>query len=85
MESNKKQSSVNNKEEQPSKAPKSAKEMFLAEPKPDVVGKVPIVKLTQEQLKEILSGHIDESANPQSLGVYKQGIEDFEQLLLGFL
>ena len=41
--------------------------------------------LTQEQLKEILSGHIDESANPQSLGVYKQGIEDFEQLLLGFL
>ena len=41
--------------------------------------------LTQEQLKEILSGHIDESANPQSLGVYKQGIEEFEQLLLGFL
>jgi hypothetical protein len=41
--------------------------------------------LTQEQLKVILSGHIDESANPQSLGVYKQGIEDFEQLLLGYL
>ncbi len=40
---------------------------------------------TQEKLNAILSGYIDESANPQSLGVYKQGIEDFEQLLLGFL
>ena len=46
-------SNANKKEMQPSKAPKSAKEMFLAEPKPDVVGKVPIVKLTQEQLKDV--------------------------------
>jgi len=38
---------------QPSKAPTSAKEMFLAEPKPDVTGKTPITKLTPEQLKEI--------------------------------
>lgn len=36
-----------------SKAPTSAKEMFLAEPKPDVTGKAPIVKLTQEQLKDV--------------------------------
>ncbi len=41
--------------------------------------------LTQEQLKMTFSGYIDESANPQSLGVYKKGIEDFEQLLFGFL
>jgi hypothetical protein len=41
--------------------------------------------LTQEQLMEVFSGYIDESANPQSMGVYKQGIEDFEQLLLGYL
>lgn len=40
---------------------------------------------TQEQLNIIFSGYIDESANPQSLGVYKQGIEDFEHLLLSFL
>lgn len=38
---------------QPSKAPTSAKEMFLAEPKPDVTGETPITKLTPEQLKEI--------------------------------
>ena len=38
---------------QPSKAPTSAKEMFLAEPKPDVTGKPPITKLTSEQLKEL--------------------------------
>jgi len=38
---------------QPSKTPTSAKEMFLAEPKPDVSNKPPIVKLTPEQLKEL--------------------------------
>lgn len=38
---------------QASKAPTSAKEMFLAEPKPDVTGKTPITKLTPEQLKEV--------------------------------
>lgn len=36
-----------------SKAPTSAKEMWLAEPIPDVTGKAPITKLTPEQLKEI--------------------------------
>jgi len=41
------------KEIQPSKAPTSAKEMFLAEPKPDVTDKAPIVKLSQEQLKDV--------------------------------
>ena len=38
---------------QPSKRPTSAKEMFLAEPKPNVTNMSPIVKLTVEQLKEI--------------------------------
>jgi len=38
---------------QPRKAPTSAKEMFLAEPKPDVTGKPTITKLTPEQLKEL--------------------------------
>ena len=38
---------------QPNKAPTSAKEMFLAEPKPDVSKVPPITKLTPEQLKEI--------------------------------
>jgi hypothetical protein len=38
---------------QASKAPTSAKEMFLAEPKPDVTGRTPITKLTPEQLKEV--------------------------------
>ncbi len=44
---------TNSKEIQPSKAPTSAKEMFLAEPKPDVTDKAPIVKLSQEQLKDV--------------------------------
>ena len=38
---------------QPSKAPTSAKEMLLSEPKPDVNKIQPIIKLTPEQLKEI--------------------------------
>lgn len=38
---------------QPSKTPTSAKEMFLAEPKPDVTKLQPITKLTSEQLKEL--------------------------------
>ena len=38
---------------QPSKAPTSAKEMLLFEPKPDVSNIPPITKLTPEQLKEI--------------------------------
>jgi hypothetical protein len=38
---------------QSSKAPTSAKEMFLAEPKPDISGIVPIKPLTLEQLKEL--------------------------------
>ena len=38
---------------QSSKAPTSAKEMFLAEPKPDISGIVPIKPLTPEQLKEL--------------------------------
>ena len=38
---------------QSSKAPTSAKEMFLAEPKPDISGIAPITKLTSEQLKEL--------------------------------
>lgn len=37
----------------PSKAPTTAKEMFLAEPKPDVTNIPPIKKLTPEQLKEL--------------------------------
>jgi hypothetical protein len=37
----------------PHKAPTSAQEMFLAEPKPDVSKIPPITKLTPEQLKEI--------------------------------
>jgi len=37
----------------PSKTPTSAKEMFLAEPKPDVSKMSPITKLTPEQLKEV--------------------------------
>lgn len=36
---------------QPSKAPTSAKEMLLFEPKPDVNKIQPIIKLTPEQLK----------------------------------
>lgn len=36
-----------------SKAPTSAKEMFLSEPKPDVSNIPPITKLTQEQLKDL--------------------------------
>ena len=35
------------------KTPTSAKEMFLAEPKPDVSNKPHITKLTTEQLKEL--------------------------------
>ena len=35
------------------KTPTSAKEMFLAEPKPDVSNKPHITKLTPEQLKEL--------------------------------
>jgi len=35
------------------KTPTSAKEMFLAEPKPDVSKIPPIKKLTHEQLKEL--------------------------------
>lgn len=38
---------------QSSKASTSAKEMFLAEPKPDISGIVPIKPLTPEQLKEL--------------------------------
>ena len=38
---------------QPHKTPTSAKEMFLAEPKPDVSNKPHITKLTPEQLKEL--------------------------------
>jgi hypothetical protein len=38
---------------QSSKAPTSAKEMFLAEPKPDISGIAPIKPLTPEQLKEL--------------------------------
>ena len=38
---------------QSSKAPTSAKEMFLAEPKPDISDIVPIKPLTPEQLKEL--------------------------------
>lgn len=38
---------------QPSKAPSSAKEMFLAEPKPDPTKIEPITKLTPEQLREL--------------------------------
>jgi hypothetical protein len=38
---------------QPSKTPTSTKEMFLAEPKPDVSNVTPITKLTPEQLREI--------------------------------
>jgi hypothetical protein len=37
----------------PSKAPTSAKEMFLADPVPDVDNIKPITKLTPEQLKEL--------------------------------
>jgi len=37
----------------PSKTPTSGKEMFLAEPKPDVTNMPPITRLTPEQLKEI--------------------------------
>jgi hypothetical protein len=37
----------------PHKTPTSAQEMFLAEPKPDVINIKPITKLTPEQLKEI--------------------------------
>lgn len=37
----------------PSKAPTSAKEMWLADPTPDVSKVQPITKLTPEQLKEI--------------------------------
>ena len=45
---------------QSSKAPTSAKEMFLAEPKPDISGIAPITKLTSEQLKELgLSINVD--------------------------
>jgi len=36
-----------------SKAPTSAKEMFLSEPKPDVSNIPPIVKLTDQQLKDL--------------------------------
>jgi len=36
-----------------SKAPRSAKEMFLAEPVPNIDNVEPIVKLTSEQLKEL--------------------------------
>ena len=35
------------------KAPTSAKEMFLAEPKPDISGIAPIKPLTPEQLKDL--------------------------------
>ena len=35
------------------KTPTTAKEMFLAEPKPDVSNKPHITKLTPEQLKEL--------------------------------
>jgi hypothetical protein len=38
---------------QPSKTPTSAKEMFLAEPKPDVSNKPHIIKLTPEQLEDL--------------------------------
>jgi hypothetical protein len=41
--------------------------------------------LSKEQLKKLLSGYIDGSANPQSMGVYKQGIADFEEMLLSYL
>ena len=37
----------------PSKAPTSAKEMFLADPVPDVDNIKPITKLTPKQLKEL--------------------------------
>lgn len=37
----------------PSKAPTSAKEMWLVDPTPDVSKVQPITKLTPEQLKEI--------------------------------
>ena len=37
----------------PSKAPRSAKEMFLAEPIPNIDNVKPITKLTHEQLKEL--------------------------------
>ena len=37
----------------PSKTPTTAKEMFLAEPVPDVTINPPIVPLTKEQLKEL--------------------------------
>lgn len=38
---------------QPHKTPTSAKEMFLAEPKPDVSNIPLIIRLTPEQLKEV--------------------------------
>jgi hypothetical protein len=38
---------------QSSKTPTSAKEMFLAEPKPDISGIAPIKPLTPEQLREL--------------------------------
>ena len=38
---------------QPSKTPTSAKEMWLADPTPDVSNIPPITKLTPEQLKEV--------------------------------
>ena len=37
----------------PSKTPTSGKEIFLAEPKPDITNIPPITRLTSEQLKEI--------------------------------
>ena len=36
-----------------SKTPTSAKEMFLADPVPDIDNIAPIVKLTSEQLKDL--------------------------------
>ncbi len=38
---------------QASKTPRSAKEMFLAEPVPNIDNDKPIVKLTSEQLKDL--------------------------------
>jgi hypothetical protein len=40
-------------EEELSKTPTSAKEMFLADPVPDIDNIAPIVKLTSEQLKDL--------------------------------
>jgi hypothetical protein len=38
-------------------------------------------KLSSNELRRLLEPHIDNSANPQSLGVFKNSVSNFEKLL----